>query len=101
MISLKITVSNIENAEEIVDFLLAEKMILEAVVTEKVTLRKIESSVSDAVQISAITKALLFKTINTSIREISRDPNLTIYSLPVLDMDWDKQKELIDNTLSV
>ena len=92
-------------ANDIVDFLVNNKLILDAVMMEKVTMRKKGNDnqlVSEnKTLIMGKTKSLLFNLIDTKLRERYKDDMPILYSVPIVNMDWDQANELIKETITV
>ena len=105
MILLHIITDKEDQAIEIVDFLLDKKMLLEAVLLEKVTVRKkkgTENPISSSqTLVMGKTKALLFNTIDELIKEKYPDNMPIIYSTPIVHMDWDQSKELVNEVAKI
>ncbi|MFT4602759.1 MAG: hypothetical protein ACI857_002946 [Arenicella sp.] len=96
--------TSIDSAEKITDYLLREKLILEAVIQDEVRTRELVNDkiiTSKKVQISSLTKALLFERINSELKEKFKGLVFTIHSMPVVYMDWERQKELIQQVTNV
>lgn len=100
MILLHIISDQEEQANEIVDFLIEENLILEAVLLEKVSVRKKEGSTNQTL-IMGKTKALLFNTIDSLLREKYKEKIPVIYSLPIVNMDWEQSKSLKEDIRKV
>ncbi|TXB67119.1 divalent cation tolerance protein CutA [Vicingus serpentipes] len=99
-------VSNDENqANEIVDFLTKDKLILEAVILEKVKVRRRnaagELDTFNQIMIMAKTKALLFNHIADLLKKKYSSNMPSIYSLPIVNMDWDQVNELVKETAKI
>jgi hypothetical protein len=104
MVALHIISESEEIAKKIVTFLIKEKMIFEATLlsnSETIISKELEPEIKKSTLIVALTKALLFKTINAELKKNFHNEKLTVYSLPVIDMDLKKQKALIEHTRSV
>lgn len=105
MVLLHIITNNRDQAIEIVDFLTEDKLMLHAVIIEKLTGRKRgkDGTFQDQDQILVIgqTKALLFNTIDELLREKYKQHMPVLYSLPIINMDWEQSRELINETLKV
>jgi len=104
MITLKIITPDTAAADAVCDFLLKEKLILEAVIQDNVRTKElIDGKVvsSNKVQITSLTKALLFETINKTIKKKFEGLVFDIHSMPVVYMDWERQKDLVDQVKNV
>lgn len=47
------------------------------------------------------TKALLFNTIDELLKEKYKDNMPVIYSLPIVNMDWEQSKNLVNDVAKV
>lgn len=102
MVAIHIISSSKEQADDLVNFLLKEDLLFEAVTIKEVQRKGKAIGIHKiSYLIVGVTKALLFKHIYTQIKERYNDKSITIYSLPVVDMEPDKQKELIQKTRSI
>ena len=104
MITLKIITPNSDSADKVAEYLLKEKLILEAVIQDKIRTKELINNqiiTSSKVQISALTKALLFEKINSELKEKFSGLVFTIHSMPVVYMDWERQKELVQQVTNV
>ncbi len=105
MILIHIVSNDETQANEIVDFLTIEKLVLDAVLFEKVTVRKRDKlgvlQNEQQIMIMAKTKALLFNHIDTLLQQKYSKNMPTIYSLPILNMDFNQVNELVNETAKV
>lgn len=105
MILLHVITSDEEQAIEIADFLIEEKLILDAVIIKKVLVRqKSEDGVFSTITQTMIigrTKSLLFSYIDQKIRERYPDNMPLLYSLAIVNMDWEQADVLINQTAKV
>ena len=105
MVLLHILTENEKKANEIVDYLLSKKMIINAILLEKVKVRK-KTKVGliqneEQIMIMAKTKALLFTSIDTLLKQKYREEMPVLYSVPIVHMDWDQADELMQETEKV
>lgn len=105
MILLHVITSDEKQAMEIADFLINEKLILDAVVFEKVTVRKKNDegelmTISNTLMMGK-TKALLFNYIDTKLRKKYKNNMPELYSLAIVNMDWEQSNLLISKTAKV
>lgn len=99
-------VTNTENqAIEIADSLIEKKLIFDAMIFEKIMIRKrVDGSSFESVKkVLAIgkTKALLFNDIDKLLREKYKDRVPDLYSLPIVNMDWQLAMELVSETTKI
>jgi uncharacterized protein involved in tolerance to divalent cations len=105
MVLVHILTKNEKKANEIVDYLLSKKMIMDAILLEKVKVRK-KSKVGliqneSQIMIMAKTKALLFTSIDKLLRNKYQEEMPVIYSVPIVHMDWEQADELMQETAKV
>lgn len=105
MVLLHVVSKDSEQANDIVDFLVKNKLILNALVQEKVVLKKQGDQnklVSEnQILIMGKTKALLFNRIDNLLRAKYRNNMPILYSIPIVSMDFDQANELINETTSI
>ena len=105
MVLLHIVSNNAEQANDIIEFLVSKKLVLNALVQENVILKKRgeqESIVSEKqILIMGKTKALLFNTIDKLLREKYGSKMPILYSIPIVSMDFEQANELINQTAAV
>lgn len=105
MVLLHVITSEQKQASEILNLLLDEKLILEAIIHEQIVVAKKNNkgTLENETQtmIVAKTKALLFNKIETILRERYSNQIPVVYSTPIVDMDAQHSKELITKTAKV
>jgi hypothetical protein len=105
MILLHVISDDEQQAIEIVDFLMEENLLLEAVCLEKVLVRKKkDSGKPESVNRTLImgkTKSLLFNRIDEMLKDKYQDKRPVIYSIPIVQMDWEESKKLVDEVAKV
>lgn len=103
MILIHILSKDEDQAIEIVDFLMEEKLILDAVMMEKVFRREKNSEgvieTKEQTLIMGKTKALLFVDIDKRLRSKFKEKMPALYSIPIVNMDWEQANELINETV--
>lgn len=105
MILLHIITTVDDQAFEISDLLIEEKLILEAVVFNSVVVRekgqdgKFKSI--NKTMIMGKTKSLLFEYIDKKLREKYPNRMPILYSVPIVNMDWEQSDMLIKQTAKV
>ena len=105
MILLHIITTEENQALEIADYLIEEKLILEAVVFETVIVREKSKeghfkSVKK-IMIMGKTKSLLFNYIDEKLREKYSDKMPVLYSVAIVNMDWEQSNLLINKTAKI
>jgi uncharacterized protein involved in tolerance to divalent cations len=105
MILLHIITKSKSQANEITDYLIEERLILDAVILEKVGVRE-KSNDGSVVAVKKImimgkTKSLLFPYIDQKLRERYPDNMPVLYSVAIVNMDWEQANELIQETAKV
>jgi uncharacterized protein involved in tolerance to divalent cations len=105
MILLHVVTKSKRQANEIADFLIEKKLILDAVILEKVGVRE-KSAEGEVVTVKKImimgkTKSLLFPYIDKKLRAKYPDKMPVLYSVAIVNMDWEQANELIQETAKV
>lgn len=105
MILLHVITSDEDQALQIVDFLIEEKLMLDAVILDKVLVRKksddgVFTTINQTL-ITGRTKALLFNYIDEKLRERYPNNMPVLYSLAIVNMDWEQSNLLISKTAKV
>ena len=104
MILLHISCSSAAQAAEIVDYLLDEKLLLDAMVLDKMHYKKLDDGAKVSQPrflIIGTTKALLFAKINALIAEKHGSDMPLLYAMPIVYMDIDQTKQLQNETEKV
>ena len=105
MILLHIISDDEKQAIEIVDFLMEKSLLLEGVISEKVLVRKKGTSGKpESVAKTLIigqTKALLFNIIDEILRDKYQENFPVIYAIPIVQMDWEQSKQLVNEVSKV
>ena len=98
MILIHIRSTSLEQTNEIIDFLMSEDLILEPIVTENVTLRKKNEfgifENENQILLMAKTRALLFGKIEYLLKKKYSENMPDLYSVPIVNMDWEKAEKL-------
>lgn len=105
MILLHILTKDEEQANAISEYLIEHKLIFEAVIFEKVIARDLnpagELISNQKVLVMGKTKSLLFNHIDEKIRENFSEHMPSLYSVPIVNMDWEQSNDLIQSTAKV
>lgn len=104
MILLHIISDEEEQAIEITDFLIENNLILDAVLLEKVAVRKKEKGITKSTSKTLVmgkTKALLFTSIDEMLKNKYKEKMPVIYSTPIVHMDWEQSKELVNEVAKI
>jgi len=103
--SLTIISKSLEQADEIANYLIKEKLVIEVNLIEKTQCYKLDANKevvkSKAASLVCTTKSLLFNRIDSYLKESYGKNMPTIYSVPVINMDWEQSEILVEGTLSV
>ena len=98
MILIHIRSTSLTQTNEIIDFLISDDLILEPIVSEKVYLRKKNQfgTFENETQFLAIakTRALLFGKIEYLLKQKYQENCPDLYSVPIVNMDWEKAENL-------
>lgn len=105
MIKIHIICKEESQAIEIADFLIDEKLILDAVLIDKVSIREKNKQGKFVTLRQTLmmgrTKGLLFQEIDRQLRLKFEDNMPVLYSVPIVDMDWEQASVLISKTAKV
>ncbi len=104
MVLLHIVCENRKQAHSIVDELISEKLVLDAMISDKLLFKRLESGERKSEERTLVmgsTKALLFKKINDTIRTKHGSKMPLIYAMPIVYMDEQQTKELLEKTQKV
>lgn len=101
MILIHIETTKEQQAMDIADFLEGEKLIVDTLMLNGVKRNKDKTSDQSVFLIQGKTKALLFDTIDKELKHLYPDDFPSIYSTPIVYMDWDQAAELKEKTAKV
>ena len=105
MILAHIITNNKRQAMEIINLLMDKKLLLHAIVSEKMVYQKKEAGgaleASKQTLIIGKTKALLFQAINQELKDKYPENMPWLYSIPIIYMDEDQITFLRANTAKV
>lgn len=105
MTRLTIITDTLGQAKEIVQILLKEKFALEVNIVDNCMDYKMDKKGNiiekSIVTLICTTKSLLFPTIDNLLKEKYPDNMPVLYSLPIIHMDWEQSKILVNKTKNV
>ncbi len=105
MISLTIIAKTLEQGNEIVSLLLKKRLIIEGTMQTKSKCFRLDAKKNiletNSVILICTTKSLLFTRIDTLLKERYKDDMPVLYSVPIVNMDWEQSKKLIEETKNV
>lgn len=105
MILIHILTENKQQAGEITDTLLRDQLVISAVwLKEAVTYQRGDNGKPvnmNQTLIMAKTKALLFNKIDSLLRQKYPERMPILYSVPILNMDWEQADQLMNETIKV
>jgi uncharacterized protein involved in tolerance to divalent cations len=105
MVLIHIVTDDEKQAIEITDLLIEKKLILNALMIEKTKMRRRlkDGTFETHPQTLVIgkTKGLLFNDIDLLLREKYEENMPTLYSIAIVNMDWDQADELMTETLKI
>lgn len=104
MILIHIVTDNKQQADEISELLINEKLILSAFVTEEIIhKKKVNETITSEknILITGKTKALLFNAIDEFLRDKYPNNMPTLFSVPIVHMDWEQANELVKETAKI
>jgi hypothetical protein len=105
MILLHVVTESKSQAVEIADFLIERKLILDAVISDEVAVRKMsengEFRTAKQTLVMGRTKSLLFNYIDQKLRKRYPEKMPVLYSVAIVNMDWEQSDLLINKTAKV
>ncbi len=105
MILIHILTTTKEQYYQIADLLIKENLLLEATIHEKVISRiKDENGEIASIEktlMTGKTKALLFNSIDEIIKKHYPDNPPVLYATPIVQMEWEQSRRLLDNVAKV
>lgn len=104
MILIHISCNTLTQALEIGDFLLNEKLLYNAMISEKLLNKHLQHGQKKGVEQTLVigtTKALLFNEIKDAVRVHFSDDVPLIYAMPIIYMDEDQTEKLQTETQKV
>ena len=105
MIVIHILTKDSSQANEIAEYLVAKKLMLNAITTDKVMVTRSGSDGKIKNETNFLlmgqTKALLFNTIDEKLRSKYGKEMPALYSVPIVNMDWEQANELVTKTVRV
>ena len=105
MISLTIITKSYSQSNEIIQLLLKERLVIEGTIQNKTNWFRLDENENviegDSSVLICTTKGLLFNKIDMLLREQYKNEMPTLYSTPIVNMDWDQSKILIEETQTV
>ena len=105
MVKLTIISNSSEQASEIADFLLSKSLVIEALIIENTKCLRLHENKKVVEKLSTTilctTKSLLFEQIDSLLKAKYKKEMPVLYSVPIINMDWEQSKILIDGTKRV
>ena len=105
MISLTIITKTLDQSNEIIHLLLEKRLVIEGTIQKNTSCFRLDTDKNieetDSVMLICTTKALLFTDIDELLREKYKNNLPVLYSVPIVNMDWEQSKELIEETQRV
>jgi uncharacterized protein involved in tolerance to divalent cations len=105
MMSLTLISNNAEQAEEIARYLLIEQLVIEANLIENTTCFRLDKDKQvvrkKSVALICTTKSLLFNKIDECLKEMYGKDMPVLYSVPIINMDWEQSQLIIEGTETV
>lgn len=105
MILIHIIPNHPDQTQEIVDMLIGDQLILNAIIQDNITVRQknkagqLENVISTLIM--GKTKGLLFPIIDKALQGKYKHDMPTLYSLPIVHMDWEQAEELVQETSKI
>lgn len=97
MILVHVFLDSVEEANELADLLLLERLILTATIHENTVRKKLEDGKivsKNQVLLLGKSKSLLFKDIEETIKKKYGDDLPSLYSMPIVQMEWGLSEQL-------
>ena len=105
MMSLTIIAKDTKQAEEVAMYLVKEKLVIEANLIENTNcfrLNKNQEVVKNSTTVLiCTTKSLLFNQIDEYLKGAYGKDMPVMYSVPIINMDWEQSKNLIEGTQKI
>ena len=104
MVQLQILAKDQQQAEEIAEFLLKKKLVIDIYLSPSMPFLSAvykQKNTTQKVLLTAKTKSLLFKEIDLEIKQRYPLNMPLVWSLAITHMDWEQAEFLIKNTASV
>lgn len=105
MMSLTIIAKDTRQAEEVAMYLVKEKLVIEANVIENSSCFRLENNQEVVKSSTAVlictTKSLLFNQIDEYLKGMYGEDMPEMYSVPIIYMDWEQSKSLVEGTKKV
>jgi len=105
MISITIISDTFEQSDEIIRLLLDNRLVIDGTIKTNTRCYKLDTNknvvVADSVVLLCTTKALLFSKIDEFLRERYKNNLPVIHSVPIVNMDWEQSKTLVEKTQSI
>ncbi len=105
MMSLTIIAKDTEQAEQVATYLVKEKLVIEANLIENTNCYRLNKN-QEVVKKSTTflictTKSLLFNQIDENLKGMYGKDMPVMYSVPIINMDWEQSKILVEGTQKV
>lgn len=104
MIQITILTTDGITAVRIADFLVEEKLVINAKLTEKIQQYNRSDTgilLESRFMVSAITKGLLFTVIEKRLKDTFPNMEIEFYAVPIVNMNWEQADKLVTNTEKV
>lgn len=105
MMSLTLIAKDTKQAEEVALYLVKEKLVIEANLIENTNCFRLDQNnkviKSSTAAIICTTKSLLFNQIDEHLKDMYGKDMPVMYSMPIINMDWEQSENLIEGTQKV
>lgn len=105
MILIHVLTNDHSQALEISDFLVSKKLVVSAVIIQNAETRTRDSNgkliSENQTFVMGKTKALLFNEIDHQLKAKYNSNMPVLYSVPIVNMDWDQSENLVKETTKV
>ncbi|UJH66165.1 divalent cation tolerance protein CutA [Allomuricauda sp. SCSIO 65647] len=104
MVLVHIICESKSQALDIVDVLIEERLMLDAMISDKLLFKRLKSGETESHErtlVMGTTKALLFKTIDQRIKQVFTSTAPLVYAMPIVYMNAEQTQELQAETRKV
>lgn len=102
MVLLHMIADTVEQADEIAEVLTEEKLVLSALIQPGGRMKtQGRAEAEDRTLILAQTKGLLFNAIDERLRKMYPEQMPVLYSVPIVNMDWEQADVLVAKTAKI
>ena len=103
MVLLHIVTNSVDQAKDVASLLTEEKLVLNALIQPGISVlgKGLPQGGGEQTLVMAQTKGLLFDTIDRRLRGLYKERMPVLYSVPILNMDWEQADYLKAQTAKI